>query len=273
MNYAEKRMNEILNFGCYENAVLTPIDMGRYEAYYLGASGIRTNSTLIIFSPEGIILCGDLCPGKDNYGVISSVGYGPTWFSEPKSLGYLAEKFRVPQVWSAEIAAKYFDHDNHRDGLTEDQLEDFNDVVDDLKNGRIESDRDMYDRLDGIVDLCDGIPGYQPDPDMLGHIAAINRKFAELYQPPVNKRKITKNMADTFALIMAEIPKAMSGINWHLEEVIEKPELTGYTKQDCESDLFEYELIDQMGDGDYGFYGNVLFPIGDDRYIKVSFYE
>lgn len=51
----------------------------------------RMMSTLILFTPEGIALMGDLTPERN--GSISACGYGEQWFKGQLSEGYLCEKF------------------------------------------------------------------------------------------------------------------------------------------------------------------------------------
>ena len=54
-------------------------EKNHFEAYYLRPpEGGRMMSTLITFTPEGIVIMGDLCP--DGSGVISCYGYGRKWF-------------------------------------------------------------------------------------------------------------------------------------------------------------------------------------------------
>lgn len=67
------------------------IDTAEVQAYYLKAPGkARWESTYIMFTHEGIVLSGDLCP---SYGVVSNYGYGVEWFSNELSPSYLCEKF------------------------------------------------------------------------------------------------------------------------------------------------------------------------------------
>ena len=62
------------------------------QAFYLKREGSgRMMSTLIIFSPEGITLIGDLVPCR--HGCNSALGYGLRWFSDELSPDYLQEKF------------------------------------------------------------------------------------------------------------------------------------------------------------------------------------
>jgi hypothetical protein len=64
----------------------------------------RMQSCLIMFSPEGINILGDLCPGNDarNSGV-HAYGYGLDWFAGHLSWSYLCEKF-LSKEWHKELA-------------------------------------------------------------------------------------------------------------------------------------------------------------------------
>ena len=80
---------------------LFPVEAGSMKAFYLaapkvgdpGKMGSRINSALIIFSPEGIILCGDLCPEAGGNAVASVFGYGLGWFAGLLGGDYLCSKF------------------------------------------------------------------------------------------------------------------------------------------------------------------------------------
>lgn len=83
------------------------VETPQLQAYYLRpAGGGRMQSVFIIFSKEGIVICGDWCP-NDNEGAISAYGYGRDWFSGKLSAGYLAEKFLrheyIPEVGAEDL--------------------------------------------------------------------------------------------------------------------------------------------------------------------------
>lgn len=81
------------------------LDTERFKAFYMKYPGPpqRSMSTLIMFTPEGIVITGDLCPRMKTGGVISDLGYGLNWFSGRLSEGYLCEKF-MQQGWYRELA-------------------------------------------------------------------------------------------------------------------------------------------------------------------------
>jgi hypothetical protein len=68
------------------------VDTPQVKGWYLKIPGYgRTCSTLLLFTREGIVIMGDLCPGQN--GVISCLGYGWEWFAGRLSENYLCEKF------------------------------------------------------------------------------------------------------------------------------------------------------------------------------------
>lgn len=90
----------------FKDHVLTQVlDADKFKAFYLKNPKYgRMESCMILFSPEGINILGDLCPGNDprNSGVHAS-GYGLDWFAGGLSSSYLCEKF-LGKEWHQEIA-------------------------------------------------------------------------------------------------------------------------------------------------------------------------
>jgi hypothetical protein len=109
------------------------LDTPKFKAFYLKEPGMgRMQSCLILFSPEGINILGDLCPGNDtrNSGV-HAYGYGLDWFAGRLSWSYLCEKF-LSKDWHKEVAIEdcrhradeimrgetsYFNHDRELEDL------------------------------------------------------------------------------------------------------------------------------------------------------------
>lgn len=151
--------------------------------------GGRMESTDITFTPDQIIVHGDLCPAHN--GVISTGGYGIGWFGSSKSPGYLCEKFLVRE-WQAEVAAEeigdWLEHqtDYEIEGRT-DVLEALIDIRDSLISNEA-GDHDLYaaldeiDRTAGIRFHDDGIPGYDYPRQDAALLVACQAAFARLYQ-------------------------------------------------------------------------------------------
>ena len=80
------------------------LDTQRFKAFKMKRPGSgRSMSTQILFTPEGIVISGDLCPRPGTRGVVSDLGYGLDWFSGRLSEGYLCEKF-LQTGWHRELA-------------------------------------------------------------------------------------------------------------------------------------------------------------------------
>lgn len=185
---------------------LEPLEIGQYvKSYYLRQRpDSRAMSTLLIFSPEGIIITGDLRPG--NNGGVVAAGYGLDWFSAPLQPRYLAEKF-LKEKWvpGAFIkAVKDYINDRFESRTLSIKRHPWrigHYVADNWTEGRallylinhselIESPHSTYDNLpafrrEGMGWYCPYdseflAPGYDYDPAELGWLAAIQRRFSEL---------------------------------------------------------------------------------------------
>lgn len=80
------------------------LDEEKFKAFYLREKpDSRMMSTLFIFSPEGIVLMGDLTPQL--HSTASCLGYGLAWFAGRLSETYLCEKF-LEKRWNQELAVE-----------------------------------------------------------------------------------------------------------------------------------------------------------------------
>src|SRR6185295_12797554 len=105
MSFVTPQIKEALK----DHVLEEPLPFGHgFLAYYMrDPDQGRMMSTLFVFTPEGIVIMGDLCPeGPGNGGSISSYGYGIGWFSKKLSEYYLCEKF-LHRVWQADVAARW----------------------------------------------------------------------------------------------------------------------------------------------------------------------
>ena len=92
MTSVEPHMRESLKSHILEQL----LDTEKFKAFKMKRPGSgRSMSTQILFTPEGIVISGDLCPRGGTRGVISDLGYGLDWFSGRLSEDYLCEKFLV----------------------------------------------------------------------------------------------------------------------------------------------------------------------------------
>ncbi len=151
-------------------------------AYYLEKPGEgRMMSTLILFTPEGIALMGDLTPERN--GSISSIGYDRAWFAGKNNGDYLCEKF-LPQQWVLDYAlAELRDPDGEWQSYagTDSADSGLDDVILSLAAGE-RSWEWLHDELSELgFDMSEGVPGFGYEPTAAGWLCAIQRRFAELY--------------------------------------------------------------------------------------------
>ena len=178
MGYIEPHMRKAL-----ENHILVPVlEDEKIRAFYLkGPKQGRAMSTLILFTPEGIVLQGDLTP-TDN-GTVSTFGYGLRWFRGELSGSYLCEKF-LKKVFRPDLAVARIAEE----------------ILTQRREGRISkgrawvlwSDRPAWcDEHDGRKcyefwseelgnDGCD-FPAYGYELGAAGWLCAIQERFAALY--------------------------------------------------------------------------------------------
>lgn len=165
------------------NHKLELVQEGKITAYYLrDPSQGRIMSTLIVFTPEGIALMGDLTPERS--GSISCFGYGVDWFAGHKSSGYLCEKF-LEKKWIREDAKlELRDRDRWADSyeLNEDQISAIASLADDVDDHGVEW---LYESLTEIIPHFSGesVPGFGYDGREANWLCAIQRRFSELYVP------------------------------------------------------------------------------------------
>lgn len=88
----------------FKDHVLQEVSSGeKIKAFYLKLPNMRMESCLILFTPEGIVICGDMTPGR---GALSAFGYGLDWFASELGWDYLASKF-LDKEWVPELAIEY----------------------------------------------------------------------------------------------------------------------------------------------------------------------
>ena len=173
-----------------ENHVLELVQDGAVTAYYLKdpAQG-RMMSTMILFTPEGIVLLGDLTPNCN--GVISSYGYGVDWFAKPLSEGYLCSKFLAEEYVPGAAQEDLRDPNSHWREVEgpfptveeKSRLERLDEIAEELDEHDAEwLCRELEDA--GYV-IDDGPPGFTYNPHEAGWLCAIQQRFAELYQAEI----------------------------------------------------------------------------------------
>ena len=184
MSYVTPQMRESLKNHVLEEALP---QTGAIRAFYLKEPGQgRMMSTLFVFTPEGIVICGDLCPGgPNNQGSISNFKYGIGWFSGKLSEGYLCEKF-LAREWQIEVAEEWCrDHiaelkkEAAEDHKPVENLEEWEELLNDLEGGEIGNER-FHEALQDIdYDIED--EGYDYPLNTAGWLCALQQRFAEEY--------------------------------------------------------------------------------------------
>lgn len=179
MSFVTPAIKEALKNHVLEEAL--PFEKG-FLAYYMRDPGQgRMMSTLFIFTPEGIVIMGDLCPGgPGNRGSISSYNYGIGWFSKKQGEYYLCEKF-LSKEWQSVVAERWV-----REHIAELQackdigrLGEWQDLLVRLEGGEMGVDHFHEALQDLDYDVED--EGYEYDLQAAGWLCGLQQKFVELY--------------------------------------------------------------------------------------------
>lgn len=170
-------------------------DDGPVRAYYLQpAGGGRMESTLLVDTPEGIVIMGDWVPRL--HGVISACGYNLDWFATPKDPESLAVKFGLQKEWQPDQA--FEEAEPYLQSLLDDadlSREDYTDHIDTIRLACEEGNRFAFVEACEEAGLCDVSEfGLGYDPDDLGRLVAIQHRFAELW--PARKVQQAKAKED-----------------------------------------------------------------------------
>jgi len=153
-----------------------------FKAFYMkDPKRGRMMSTLILFTPEGIVLQGDLTPSRQ--GNVSCSGYGLDWFAGKLSESYLCEKFLhkgfVPAL--AREGLKQGVLDKRREKLID--KEEARDLWDSIRIsddfvGPVDTYEFWIHLLQNDSSEC---PGHGYDPTEAGWLCAIQQRFSDLY--------------------------------------------------------------------------------------------
>lgn len=173
------------------------LDTEKFRAFRMRQPGQgRIMSTLITFTPEGIVIQGDLTPGRN--GNVSCLGYDIGWFRGRLSEGYLAEKF-LEKGWHSEVAATDLrfvlkeiaaGNEEAKPG----DVEEIQDLIKRCEDGDLgdESFRDAWELIYKDWDWEWSLGwGYKPSEHMW--LCAIQQKFAELYNAEEKKKESMAN--------------------------------------------------------------------------------
>lgn len=165
-----------------ENIVVPVLVTDLIQSYYLKKPGGRCMSTLLTFTPEGIVLQGDLTPERN--GSVSALGYGLKWFLGELSEGYLCEKFLEKQ-WVPDLAAEeLLDPDSGwLEDLTEPQQAALCTTASWIREGDLDQ-RAAHDEICKAVGrYVDEMPGYGYVPHQATWLCAIQQRFRVAITP------------------------------------------------------------------------------------------
>jgi hypothetical protein len=159
--------------------LVTVVETEQVQAYYIKQLGTRIMSTLVTFTPEGIVLQGDFTPEQN--GTVSCRNYGCDWFAGQLSSAYLCEKF-LQHKWVKEVAVECLtDPESYlREGRDSQTIEELNRLAGYVDGGAIGGEG-VHDRLTDLGIDVETTPGWAYDPDEAASLVAIQRKFAELW--------------------------------------------------------------------------------------------
>lgn len=164
-------------------------EQGPVKAYYLKKyPDSRMMSTLLIFSPEGITITGDLRPCRNG---VTIMGYGLEWFTGKLEPRYLAEKCLSGDHYDSERARAEIEQAirdatkdawAYRDEGSLSQAKAVRAGFRALEEFRDWSEGAVYDAF--RVALDDGVYGIGRDYDTgdFAWLSAIQRRFAETYR-------------------------------------------------------------------------------------------
>ena len=161
-----------------DHVLTKELDTEHYKAFRLhNPNEGRMYSVLIVFTPEGIFLHGDIAFGCGvTNGISSRYGYGLNWFKGRKSDCYLCSKFLM-RTYQPDIV-----HDDIKRYITQtDEPDKWSRVLEDLTDSP------------SVEELCEAIEGYFSDPyeyqfgyDYPRHDAelliAVHNAFVRLYK-------------------------------------------------------------------------------------------
>jgi len=157
------------------------LDTEHYKAFSLSKPNTRCGSMRVVFTPEGIVILGDLVPLRN--GVVSDFGYGLDWFSSHLYGDYLCSKFLCEEFVPEIALANLKDHLEHADdyGYSAENVLDVQELIERLEGGEL-SEFEFNDTMykidpDFVIDGCGR--GYNLRNASL--LCAIQKRFAELY--------------------------------------------------------------------------------------------
>lgn len=173
-----------------ENHVLTQVKVpgGPIQMFYLHkkdarvSSGIlvgREMSTLFMFTPEGIVITGDLCPRACPRGCISTLGYSLKWFTDKLSEDYLCEKFLQRGVYADTIREWLEDRAKNDENVQKRATA--SELLEEAPSDNSEAENYLWECLQQFGEEYDG-QAQDFEPADAGWLCALQQRFSALYR-------------------------------------------------------------------------------------------
>lgn len=182
--------------------VLEEIPAGEFKAFWMRKPGTGNYAVLLVFTPAGIVVAGDIgLSTENNRGVVSDPGYGLDWFAGELGEDYLCSKFFRDVHWDRERAAEWCtahaqevlegEHDSEAwDGDPAETLRknrsllarDFRVLTQALESCSVETEDDFGRELRRLRHDFEDLPGRGYPSAQAGWLCAIQRRFAELHK-------------------------------------------------------------------------------------------
>lgn len=161
------------------------LDTPRYKAFWLHKEGTRCGSSRLLFTPEGIVILGDMAPGQ--YGVMSHRYQSLEWFTGELYADYLSSKFlrrgfhrglAVEELQQIVTAKQY----SFEEKLSEESCEDLTRLIRllDCEEVGKEGLRDTLFEIDFDY-FSEVFPGWGYNPNEVALLCAIQERFTHLY--------------------------------------------------------------------------------------------
>lgn len=205
----------------FKDHVLQEVSSGeKIKAFYLKRPNTRSESCLILFTPEGIVITGDMTPGR---GAVSAFGYGLDWFVSELGWDYLASKF-LDKEWVPELAVEYC-----RDAASDIRRGEHDDDADGSELQRACEQR--ADLVENLKDLRDDLKN--SDPADVEGVACITKQIQEIREKLKPARETVKKIREELAEGFDELAEHTESWNYGVERFAEEiQELDTYACED-----------------------------------------
>lgn len=160
------------------------------QAYYLKhpKEELRIQGCLLLFTPEGVVITGDLIPGtkKGIHAIGSGYGFDARWFANHHNGENIARQF-LRKEWDDTLAADELEtelDENGTDYFDQSQIEMLKEVVGALWEPPpycMTEDQFIEALCEAGYDIGSGVPGYGYDQEEYALLIAIQRRFSELW--------------------------------------------------------------------------------------------